>query len=111
MKLQNSKGNILIDDLEIYNTFFKRLKGLMFKKEIPNSYAVLIIPCSSIHTFFMKFEIGVIYLDKDNTVVKFTPSMKPFRLGPFVKQTSKVIEYDSKKTIIELKKGDKLNLI
>ena len=39
-------------NLVIANTFFKKLLGLMFKKEI-NEYLVF-YHCSSVHTFFMK---------------------------------------------------------
>ena len=49
------------------NTFFKRLTGLMFKKNIKEG---LFIPkCNNIHTFFMKDNIDVIMLDKNKKIV------------------------------------------
>jgi uncharacterized membrane protein (UPF0127 family) len=32
-----------------------------------------------VHTFFMRFPIDVIFLDKANCVVKIIPAMKPWR--------------------------------
>ena len=61
---------IIVNDKEINlidaNTFFKRLKGLMFKKNI--NYAIR-IKTNSIHTFFMKENIDIVITDKDNNVL------------------------------------------
>ncbi len=54
--------------INLMNTFYKRLKGLMFeKKTITEIY--LFPRCSSIHTYFMKQNIDVCILDKDYKVV------------------------------------------
>ena len=50
-----------------YKTFFKKLFGLMNKKNI--SYGIRINNCNSIHTFFMKENIDIIGLDKNNIVI------------------------------------------
>ena len=72
--LDNKKYNIIV-----MNTFFKRLKGLMFKKEkISDIY--LFPNCSSIHTYFMKQNIDVCILDKNYHVVYLKESLKPRRI-------------------------------
>ena len=48
-------------------SFYSRLKGFMFKKNINN--AILFNKCNSIHTFFMKENIDVIMCDKDNNIL------------------------------------------
>lgn len=53
-------------ELKEANTFFKELRGLMFKKHI--NYA-LKFRCNGIHTFFMKSNIDVILTDKHNNVL------------------------------------------
>lgn len=50
-------------------SFFSRLKGFMFKKEINN--ALLFNKCNSIHTFFMKCNIDVIMCNKDNKILYY----------------------------------------
>ena len=51
------------------DSFFSRLKGFMFKKNI--NHALLFDKCNSIHTFFMKSNIDVIMCDKDNNIVYY----------------------------------------
>ncbi len=61
--------------LEIYDTFLKRLKGLMFMNLISQNGGAFFINKteslvdSSIHMLFMNFDIAVFWLDKDNYVV------------------------------------------
>ena len=67
--VNNDKFNI-----EIADTFKKRLFGLMGKKNIKTG---LYFPnTSSIHTFFMKEDIDVIMIDKENKVVYFEKNLK-----------------------------------
>ena len=64
---------LLYNDKEIVlyecKSFFSRLKGFMFTKNIDK--ALLFDRCNSIHTFFMKENIDVIMCDKDNTILYY----------------------------------------
>src|SRR5271168_3196987 len=51
-----------------------------------------IIPCPTIHTFFMKFAIDVLFLDKRLKVVRILENMKPWRLSPWVYSAHSVLE-------------------
>ena len=57
--------------IDIYEckSFFSRLKGFMFNKNI--NKALLFNRCNSIHTFFMKKNIDVIMCDKDNNILYY----------------------------------------
>lgn len=55
-------------NINVMNTFTKRLKGLMFKKE-PIKDIYLFSKCSSIHTYFMKQNIDICILDKNDVIV------------------------------------------
>ena len=55
-------------EIKEYKSFFKKLLGLMFKKEKIN-YIVRLNNCNSIHTFFMKQNIDVIITDKKNNIL------------------------------------------
>ncbi len=61
------------------NTFFKRLKGLMFKKE-PIRDIYLFPRCSSIHTYFMKQKIDVCILDKNFYITYLEENVKPRKI-------------------------------
>ncbi len=55
-----------------------RFWGLMFRGSLAEGEALLITPCSSVHTIFMRFPIDVVFLDKDERVVKVVTAMKPY---------------------------------
>lgn len=79
----------------IANSFFKRLFGLMGKKNI--NYGVLFPKCNSIHTFFMKENIDIIGLDENNEVI--------YKYENLPKNKIIKINYERKKTsILELPK-------
>lgn len=56
-------------DIVECKSFYSRLKGFMFQKEI--KYALLFNHCNSIHTFFMKHNIDVIMCDKQDNILYF----------------------------------------
>lgn len=98
MKLIIKNSNITIsEDVMVANSFFKRFKGLMFSKELPEDKALYIIPCSEIHTFNMKYSIDVLYLDKNNNIIYLDENMKPGKIGRHVKNGSSIIEIPSGK--------------
>lgn len=78
--------------LKTYNTFLKRLKGLMFQRKPIKNEAIILEPCNSIHMFFMFFPIDVVFLDQENRVVKVKENVKPWTVIFPVKNAYKTIE-------------------
>ena len=76
----------------IADNFFARFKGLMLKKSLNEIDALCIEPCNSIHTFFMRFDIDVIFIDKNGVIIKIVNAMKPSRVTPIVRRSVQVIE-------------------
>ncbi len=66
--------NNQIFNLDIANSFKKRLMGLMGKKNIKKG--IFFPKTNSIHTFFMKEEIDLIMIDKDNNIIYFKKNLK-----------------------------------
>ncbi|WP_349409449.1 DUF192 domain-containing protein [Pseudalkalibacillus sp. SCS-8] len=73
-------------------SFFKRLKGLMFTSYFSEGYAVHIRPCRSIHTYFMNYEIDILYLNQANQIIAVDCSVPPKTIGKHYKGTHSVIE-------------------
>ena len=67
-------------DIDLYEckSFFSRLKGFMFTKNIDK--ALLFDRCNSIHTFFMKTNIDVIMCDKNYKVLYFYKNLPKNRI-------------------------------
>jgi len=66
----------IVAEMFIADTFIKRFLGFMFRKT-PHHEAILIKPCNSIHTFFMRFPIDVLFLNENMEVIKKIEGMKP----------------------------------
>jgi uncharacterized membrane protein (UPF0127 family) len=82
----------LADNVSKADTFYKRLKGLMFTKSLPAGHGLLIQPCQSIHTFFMNYSIDVLYLSKDFEIVGLDETLKPAKVGKYQKRAYSVLE-------------------
>lgn len=84
-------GDQYISKIYIADSFFKRFFGYMLRKH-PHHEAIVITPCNSIHSFFMRFEIDVLFIDKDFVVVKKIEAMKAGKIQLPVKSAVAVIE-------------------
>lgn len=85
-------GQILATHVREAQTFWKRLKGLMFTKHLPTGCALHIQPCQSIHTFLMNYSIDVLHLDRDHRVVATEQNVTPRSIGKKVRETVSVVE-------------------
>jgi len=85
-------GEILLKHLEIADTFWTRFKGLQFREPLPPDRGVLIVPCSSLHTCFMRFPIDVIMLDQERVVVDVRKNLKPWRTLFCHRSTTQILE-------------------
>ncbi|MBT9171897.1 MAG: hypothetical protein DDT21_00271 [Syntrophomonadaceae bacterium] len=60
--------------------FGGRLRGLMFRASFPAGCdALLLYPCRAVHTFFMRFSIDVLLLDKNLRVIGLYAPLPPGR--------------------------------
>lgn len=71
---------------------WSRMVGLLGRKGLADGEGLLLRPCSSIHTLFMRFPIDVVYLDKDGNVLKVVPSLRPFRFSASLRRTHYTLE-------------------
>jgi uncharacterized membrane protein (UPF0127 family) len=86
------KGNILAEQVMNAYTFFRRLKGLMFTKSLPSGCCLHIRPCRSVHTFFMKYTIDILYLDAQYNIIGVEANLKPGKIGAIYPNSVSVIE-------------------
>lgn len=93
MKLINKKnGWVLADNLEVADSFLKRTKGLLGRSGICRGEGLHIIPCSSIHSFFMKFDFDAVFINKKNEVVYLNKNMPAWRVSKVCFSANSVIE-------------------
>ena len=90
------------------DTFFKRFKGLMGKKDFEDTLLFTNLTDSSIHTMFMRFEIDIYFIDK-NKIIYDKVSLKPWKFYKPKKRAAYILE--TKKNKLKLEIGDSLDLI
>ena len=56
-----------------------RMRGLLGRSDLPRGEGILLRPAGSIHTFFMRFPIDVVFLDADDRVLEVVPHLAPWR--------------------------------
>lgn len=96
MKIYNStQNNLIADDVKVAQNFVTRSIGLLSKKSISESEALIIKPCCSIHTFFMKFAIDVLFVGANGQIVALHENVTPWRILPIHLKSKYVIELAS----------------
>ena len=83
--------------LEVMDTFWKRFMGLMGRDDVPIGNAALFRKCSSIHMFFMKIPLDVIWYgaymsDGRVPVLSVARDVKPWQLSFGPKHTHGCLE-------------------
>ncbi|MCA1596793.1 MAG: DUF192 domain-containing protein [Chloroflexi bacterium] len=69
-----------------------RAFGLMGRRGLPPGGGLIIRPCSSVTTAFMRFHIDVVFVGRDNVVCHVMPAMVPWRVSKFVRGARFVVE-------------------
>jgi hypothetical protein len=81
--------------MKIADRFVARLVGLLNKRALEPGAGLLIEPCSSIHTFGMKYPIDVLALDRSYRVLGIWKDIRPWRVKVFSGGTYRVLELES----------------
>lgn len=74
-----TRGTLLASSCGAARSFLARGKGLMGHPGLAPGEGLLIEPCSSVHSFFMRFPIDVVFADREHRVVGLTHAMPPNR--------------------------------
>lgn len=93
MRITNqTKGTEVASDARVARSLASRTVGLLGQRGLPQGGALVIDPCSSVHTAFMRFTIDVLYLDPSKRVIKAVSELKPFRISGVLRGKCSVIE-------------------
>lgn len=76
-----TRDAILATAAEVADTSAKRRVGLLKKEKLAPGEGLWITPCESVHTFFMKFAIDLVYLDRKKRVRKVRHAVPPWRIS------------------------------
>jgi uncharacterized protein len=106
-----ASGQVLAGTVELATTRAARRKGLLGRDALARDHALLIAPCYSIHTWFMRFPIDVIFVARDGRVVKTRSAIGPWRMAMALGAYAVVELAAGAIARSPIKTGDRLELI
>jgi uncharacterized membrane protein (UPF0127 family) len=87
-----SRDCLLAGRAEVATGPLPRAIGLIGRRDWSAADGLVIEPCNSVHTFFMRLPIDVVHVGGEGEVLRLLPAMGPWRLGPIVRQSQRVLE-------------------
>jgi uncharacterized membrane protein (UPF0127 family) len=79
--VNRTRGTVLGERIGRADNLWTRFWGLMGRGSLPEGGGLHIVPCSSLHMFFMRIPLDVVYLDGEQRVVKVVGDLKPWRIS------------------------------
>ena len=75
------RGPVVCEQGVVAATSWSRSKGLLGRRGLGEQEGLWIQPTSSIHMWFMRFPIDVIWAAEDGRVLKLVVNIKPWRMS------------------------------
>jgi uncharacterized membrane protein (UPF0127 family) len=81
-QLRNAvSGGVLARQVELAVDSASRRRGLLGRESFEPGSALIIAPCSAIHTFSMRFAIDVVFVARNGRVLKACAAIRPGRIA------------------------------
>ena len=90
--LSKTTGKTVAERLAIADGFWSRLVGLQFHRELAADAGLMLVPCNSVHTCFMRFPLDVVFLDRNGSVLAVRQNLRPWRLALGPRRSHAVVE-------------------
>jgi uncharacterized protein len=68
-------------DVEVCETVLERGRGLLLRRCPDRRAALLLKPCSTVHTLGMTYRIDVMFCDEEGRILRIVESLPPFRIA------------------------------
>jgi uncharacterized membrane protein (UPF0127 family) len=86
-----TRGTELGDRVRVATSLLGRALGLLSTATLPSGEGLYLSPCKSIHTFFMRYTIDVLFLD-DKGVVMTQCTMAPWKISRWESRCRGILE-------------------
>jgi uncharacterized membrane protein (UPF0127 family) len=111
MVLVNGRSDeTLASDVELALTRKDRNRGLLGRDNLDSRAALVISPCWSIHTAFMRFTIDALFVDRSGRAVRIARNLPPWRIV-VARRAHAVIEFRAGSLAPDVRIGDEICLV
>ena len=80
-RIKLERGPVVCARAELATTMWTRTSGLLGRAGLAPDEGLWIQPTGSIHMWFMRFAIDVVYADREGRVLKLVREIKPWRIS------------------------------
>lgn len=109
--VHKESGKELAKNIQVADSFYSRLIGLMFRKEMRDLDGLLIRNSNSVHNCFVRFSLDLVFVTNDMKIVKIIKNFKPWRFTRIYFKARHVLELPAGAAIEEMKEGDQLEVL
>jgi uncharacterized membrane protein (UPF0127 family) len=80
-RIRLERGPVVCERCELATSAWTRSRGLLGRAGLEPDQGLWIQPTGSIHMWFMRFAIDVVYADREGRVLKLVRGIKPWRMS------------------------------
>jgi len=80
-RVRTAAGAVVCERCEVPKSSFARMRGLLGRAGLEPGTGMLIDAAPSVHMFFMRFPIDVVFIDRDRIVVGVRHRLAPWRVA------------------------------
>ena len=81
VSLRTVDGQVVCERCLVADSPWTRMRGLLGRRGLESGEGLLIKPTGSVHTFFMRFPIDVVFLSRDGEVLKVSKALPAWRMA------------------------------
>ena len=79
VSLKTVDGEVVCERCLVADSPWSRMRGLLGRRGLESGEGLLLRPTGSVHTFFMRFPIDVVFLSRDGEVLKVARALPAWR--------------------------------
>lgn len=103
-------GQPIATELELAAESRTRNRGLLGRAGLSAGSALILAPCNAVHTFFMRFSIDLVFVNRAGVVLKTRRGVKPWRISLCLGAFATVEMAAGALDVVEIEQGDRLTL-
>jgi len=79
--IANLDGPVVCERCVLADSPLTRMRGLLGRKKLDAGHGILISPAPAIHTWFMRFPIDAVFLDRELNVLSVRRDLRPWKMA------------------------------